>query len=41
MLFLRGYELVKGFEILKSDVWKISGYYDNYKENMYFIMIDE
>ncbi|GAA8100783.1 threonine--tRNA ligase [Helicobacter pylori] len=40
-LLLRGYEPVKGPEILKSDVWKISGHYDNYKENMYFTMIDE
>ncbi|RKV19367.1 hypothetical protein DD748_08030 [Helicobacter pylori] len=29
---LRGYEPVKGPEILKSDVWKISGHYDNYKD---------
>ncbi|OOQ37942.1 threonine--tRNA ligase [Helicobacter pylori] len=40
-LLLRGYEPVKGPEILKSDVWKISGHYDNYKENMYFTTIDE
>lgn len=40
-LLLRDYEPVKGPEILKSDVWKISGHYDNYKENMYFTTIDE
>ncbi|GHR97765.1 threonine--tRNA ligase [Helicobacter pylori] len=40
-LLLRGYEPVKCPEILKSDVWKISGHYDNYKENMYFTTIDE
>lgn len=37
----RGYEPVRGPEILKSDVWKKSGHYDNYKENMYFTTIDE
>ena len=37
----RGYEPVRGPEILKSDVWKISGHYANYKENMYFTIIDE
>lgn len=38
---LRGYEPVRGPEILKSDAWKISGHYENYKENMYFTNIDE
>lgn len=37
----RGYEPVRGPEILKSDVWKKSGHYANYKENMYFTLIDE
>ena len=37
----RGYEPIRGPEILKSDVWKKSGHYDNYKENMYFTTIDE
>ncbi|MDA3078156.1 threonine--tRNA ligase [Campylobacter sp. JMF_06 NA1] len=37
----RGYEPVRGPEILKSDAWKISGHYTNYKENMYFTMIEE
>lgn len=37
----RGYEPVRGPEILKSDVWKKSGHYANYKENMYFTIIDE
>ena len=35
------YEPVRGPEILKSDLWKISGHYANYKENMYFTNIDE
>jgi len=38
---IRGYEPVRGPEILKADMWKISGHYDNYKENMYFTTIDE
>ncbi|WP_044416552.1 threonine--tRNA ligase [Halarcobacter anaerophilus] len=38
---VRGYEPVRGPEILKSDMWKISGHYQNYKENMYFTTIDE
>lgn len=37
----RRYEPVRGPEILKSDAWKISGHYANYKENMYFTIIDE
>ena len=37
----RGYEPVRGPEILKADAWKTSGHYDNYKENMYFTKIDE
>ncbi|BCD67219.1 threonine--tRNA ligase [Nitratiruptor sp. YY09-18] len=35
----RGYEPVRGPEILKSDLWKKSGHYQNYKENMYFTEI--
>ena len=38
---LRGYEPVRGPELLKSKAWKISGHYTNYKENMYFTHIDE
>lgn len=38
---LRGYEPVRGPELLKSEAWKISGHYTNYKENMYFTHIDE
>ena len=40
-LIMREYEPVRGPEILKSDVWKVSGHYDNYKENMYSTTIDE
>ena len=38
---IRGYEPVRGPEILKAEMWKISGHYANYKENMYFTTIDE
>lgn len=38
---IRHYEPVRGPEILKSDLWKISGHYQNYGENMYFTVIDE
>ncbi len=37
----RGYELVVGPQILKTDLWKMSGHYENYRENMYFTEIDE
>ncbi len=40
-LMVRDYEPVRGPEILKSSVWKTSGHYDNYGENMYFTTIDE
>ncbi len=38
--FRRGYEMVKGPEILKTDLWQKSGHFDNYRENMYFTEID-
>ncbi|MCF6309869.1 MAG: threonine--tRNA ligase [Sulfurimonas sp.] len=37
----RGYQPVRGPEMLKSDLWKTSGHYQNYGENMYFTSIDE
>jgi threonyl-tRNA synthetase len=37
----RGYELAKGPQILKTDLWKQSGHFENYRENMYFTEIDE
>ena len=40
-LMEREYEPVRGPEILKSAVWKTSGHYANYGENMYFTTIDE
>jgi threonyl-tRNA synthetase len=36
----RGYELVRGPHILKSDIWIQSGHYDYYKENMYIFKIE-
>ncbi len=38
--FKRGYDMVKGPEILKTDLWQKSGHFDNYRENMYFTEID-
>ena len=37
----RGYQFVVGPQILKLDMWKKSGHYENYRENMYFTKIDE
>lgn len=37
----RGYEPVRGPEILRSDLWKKSGHIANYGENMYFTKIDD
>ena len=37
----RGYQLVKGPQILKLDLWKKSGHWDNYRENMYFTEVDK
>lgn len=37
----RGYEMVMGPQILKVDLWKKSGHYEHYRENMYFTEVDE
>jgi threonyl-tRNA synthetase len=37
----RGYDLVVGPQILKTELWKTSGHYENYRENMYFTEVDE
>ena len=37
----RGYEPVRGPEMLRSDLWMTSGHYQNYGENMYFTNIEE
>lgn len=40
-LYRRGYEEVITPHMYKADVWKTSGHWDNYRENMYFFQIDE
>jgi threonyl-tRNA synthetase len=37
----RGYQFVIGPQILKVDLWKKSGHYENYRENMYFTKVDD
>ena len=37
----RGYQIVIGPTLLKTDLWKRSGHFDHYRENMYFTEIDE
>jgi len=39
--FRRGYDIVVGPQILKTELWQRSGHYDNYRENMYFTEVDE
>jgi threonyl-tRNA synthetase len=36
----RGYDIVKGPQILKTELWEKSGHFDHYSENMYFTEID-
>ena len=36
----RGYEIVMGPHILRSDIWIESGHYDYYKENMYIFQVE-
>ncbi len=40
-LYARGYEEVITPHIYNADVWKTSGHYDYYRENMYFFNINE
>jgi threonyl-tRNA synthetase len=37
----RQYEPLRGPEMLKSDLWRVSGHIQNYGENMYFTNIDD
>jgi len=37
----RGYDIVLGPQILRTELWMKSGHYNNYRENMYFTEIDE
>ncbi|MBW2060576.1 MAG: threonine--tRNA ligase [Deltaproteobacteria bacterium] len=36
----RGYQIVIGPQILKTDLWQASGHFDNYREHMYFTEVD-
>lgn len=36
----RGYQMVFGPQIMRLEMWKRSGHYDNYRENMYFTEIE-
>ncbi len=36
----RGYEMVIGPQILKAELWKRSGHFDHYRENMYFTEVE-
>ncbi|HQG29882.1 MAG TPA: threonine--tRNA ligase, partial [Candidatus Ozemobacteraceae bacterium] len=36
----RGYDMVMGPQILKVDLWKRSGHYEHYRENMYFTEVE-
>jgi threonyl-tRNA synthetase len=37
----QGYQIVVGPTLLKTELWKKSGHFENYRENMYFTEIDE
>jgi threonyl-tRNA synthetase len=37
----RGYQIVIGPQILKTDLWKRSGHYDNYRDKMYFTKVED
>jgi len=36
----RGYHMVFGPQIMRLEMWKKSGHYDNYRENMYFTEVE-
>ncbi len=36
----RGYDIVIGPQLLKLDLWKKSGHFENYRENMYFTEVE-
>ena len=37
----RGYELAAGPQLLNTELWKKSGHFDHYRENMYFTSIED
>jgi len=36
----RGYQMVSGPQLLKTEMWKKSGHFENYRENMYFTEVE-
>jgi threonyl-tRNA synthetase len=36
----RGYQMVMGPQMLKADLWKRSGHWDNYRDHMYFTDVE-
>jgi threonyl-tRNA synthetase len=36
----RGYQIVMGPQMLKADLWKRSGHWDNYRDHMYFSEVE-
>ena len=36
----RGYQMVMGPQMLKADLWKRSGHWDNYRDQMYFTEVE-
>ena len=36
----RGYQMVVGPQLLKTEMWKKSGHFENYRENMYFTEVE-
>ncbi|UCG12938.1 MAG: threonine--tRNA ligase [Deltaproteobacteria bacterium] len=37
----RGYQMVMGPQLLKTEMWKKSGHFENYRENMYFTEVED
>ena len=37
----RGYDMVMGPQILRADLWKKSGHYEHYRENMYYTQVED
>ena len=38
--FRRGYQMVMGPQMLRADLWKRSGHWDNYRDHMYFTEVE-
>ena len=38
--FKRGYQMVMGPQMLRADLWKRSGHWDNYRDHMYFSEVE-